>query len=799
MRPDLNEALTFLREIDPDGPHNLVASNPSKPRGSRGAIDGETYPAIGKALTSYISDHTERRHNVYYSLAKPANVAPNKKLTTNEIAYLRGAHVDIDPPKDKPFPAARNELAERVDQYLLSLDDPLSSDPKPNFVIDSGGGFQFLYLFNQPLPNTPENRETVEGINRALVQKLGGDAGTHNVDRVLRLPGTVNFPDEKKAERGQPVARATIHYRSDERCDPTALKKTIGYVAQPETEKKHAEEEAEIETALKSLKGSSALDITEYESLPDNLKHKFEKALHSYPDLKALWERGGEYLQSIQRKDGQIRDTSGSGCRNALGQYVRTIGLNLEEFASLVLTWDHANMAKHMSAEDAYWRIRREISRSYVKGSKTPPITDGSEFGAANDNETPNSEQPNERHDKLAETLRLGSYVCVDPKSIPPRQTLLPHYTIGFYGLLVAPGGIGKSSIAMAEALAIHTAKNLLNWKTPPIQRKVMYIGEDPTDEISRRIEALRIEHKLTPSDLDGLAVLSVRQFDGSQVIARLNKGRPVVDKKATQLIVDILIEREIGVLMLDPYNAFHELPENDNGAMALMARTLNWIAEKAGVAIMLISHSRKVLDSSATEVADTRGASAIVDGARSARTVIRMSKKDAPRFGIDPTRARYFVRIDEEGAKTNLMPATAGQHWLQLASVDLDNAAGEFKADHIQAVKPFKIELNDGPFGPEVRDGVLSAVQSEEFGVGNRAANRLSDKVLELAGLDKNSKRDKDLANEAIKQWASSGVLLKKTVTGADRKPKEIWAAGSISDGSEFAAVDDEDPLALD
>ncbi|MCI0348313.1 MAG: hypothetical protein L0Z53_02715 [Acidobacteriales bacterium] len=43
-----------------------------------------------------------------------------------------------------------------------------------------------------------------------MIRALRGDKGTWNLDRVMRLPGTTNWPDAVKRERGRVPADARL-------------------------------------------------------------------------------------------------------------------------------------------------------------------------------------------------------------------------------------------------------------------------------------------------------------------------------------------------------------------------------------------------------------------------------------------------------------------------------------------------------------------------------------------------------------------------------------------------------------
>ena len=47
----------------------------------------------------------------------------------------------------------------------------------------------------------------VEARSAALMVRLGAEAGTQNIDRILRLPGTINLPNKAKLKAGRRLAQ----------------------------------------------------------------------------------------------------------------------------------------------------------------------------------------------------------------------------------------------------------------------------------------------------------------------------------------------------------------------------------------------------------------------------------------------------------------------------------------------------------------------------------------------------------------------------------------------------------------
>lgn len=218
MQHDPAPAIDFLRKLRPAGPWLLIAIAVDQL-----GIDGRTL-VDDDGVAAFLRAHPKR--NVYFSL-NPTTRPLAKKPERVDIAQIEYLHVDLDPRPDLDSKTdeqrARHFVEERV-RILKRLDEPPSPIPGPTAIIFSGGGYQGLWGLADPLAiagETDEQRiasaEDAKRYNLQLEWAFGGDH-CHNVDRILRLPGTLNFPDEKKRAKGRTaIVRAELVRWSDEK------------------------------------------------------------------------------------------------------------------------------------------------------------------------------------------------------------------------------------------------------------------------------------------------------------------------------------------------------------------------------------------------------------------------------------------------------------------------------------------------------------------------------------------------------------------------------------------------------
>ncbi|MET4794678.1 hypothetical protein ABIF64_006856 [Bradyrhizobium japonicum] len=104
--------------------------------------------------------------------------------------------------------------------------------------------------------------------------------------------------------------------------------------------------------------------------------------------------------------------------------------------------------------------------------------------------------------DEMAEAepvvIEATPYAWKQPEDIPLRDWLYGYQLIRkFVSGTISPGGVGKSSLIAAEALAMVSGKDLLG-TTPKQQLRVwLWNLEDPTEETERKIQAAAMHSRL--------------------------------------------------------------------------------------------------------------------------------------------------------------------------------------------------------------------------------------------------------------------------------------------------------------
>jgi len=292
------------------------------------------------------------------------------------------------------------------------------------------------------------------------------------------------------------------------------------------------------------------------------------------------------------------------------------------------------------------------------------------------------------------------------PSAIPKREWLLGTWFISrFLTVTVAPGGTGKSNLSIIEALAVITGRRISGDHVHVPGRVWLHNGEDPLDEIARRISAACQIHQVAPEEIKGKFFYTSGRT--SPLILVREQGRTVTrDASAIAAVKDFIVQNAIKLWIVDPFVDLHDVNENDNAAINMVAKTLSLIADETGCAVHVVHHTRKKgKDGAVTDMDMGRGASALMSAARIGRNLNVMTEKDAEKFNL-PMSHHWYVRLDS--SKANLAGPNDRTRWFEKLSVDLPNGDG------VGVLSPVDLERIADPNG-SLRDMVITQVDFSE------------------------------------------------------------------------------------
>jgi putative DNA primase/helicase len=146
--------------------------------------------------------------NIYFhpnSLIKPIN----KKASKTDVKALTTLHVDVDCRAGED----QEQGIARIVSLLKKLRGKEGTILTPSDIITSGGGAQAYWRMEAPVPING-NEDVIADLQRYNVHikmELEGD-DCQSLDHIMRMPGTVNIPDEKKRAKGRKPRLATWEY-----------------------------------------------------------------------------------------------------------------------------------------------------------------------------------------------------------------------------------------------------------------------------------------------------------------------------------------------------------------------------------------------------------------------------------------------------------------------------------------------------------------------------------------------------------------------------------------------------------
>jgi hypothetical protein len=151
-----------------------------------------------KALLPTLGSLNGHGWNIYAEANPGSKLDKNGKPARNNeasLTHIRCIVADVD---------AKNGVT--MEQCEVAVDALLL---RPSFIVQTGGGEQPYFTLNEPVEATDENRAKARAAGAGLAALLGGDP-TFSLEHLFRVPGFINWPDEKKRARGRVPVMATI-------------------------------------------------------------------------------------------------------------------------------------------------------------------------------------------------------------------------------------------------------------------------------------------------------------------------------------------------------------------------------------------------------------------------------------------------------------------------------------------------------------------------------------------------------------------------------------------------------------
>jgi hypothetical protein len=193
---DTAAAIRFLQRWCPEGPWVLTSIIPDS------KTTTVTFPAVEWRESGEWVEARQGKENIYFHV-NPTVKPLVSKASKEDMARLAWLHVDIDP-------RAGEDLAEERTRALKLLQE---YPKKPTVIVDSGGGFQgFWRLYSSEKLETNGSVAKAQELERYNVQlelEFGADH-CHNIDRIMRLPGTINIPTLRKRKKNRKMALASV-------------------------------------------------------------------------------------------------------------------------------------------------------------------------------------------------------------------------------------------------------------------------------------------------------------------------------------------------------------------------------------------------------------------------------------------------------------------------------------------------------------------------------------------------------------------------------------------------------------
>ena len=562
-----------------------------------------------------------------------------------------------------------------------------------------------------------QNMDAWKEVQKSIAASLQTDSAVINPSRIMRVAGTVSWPNKKKQEKGYVPELVTMRTEFTTDRDPQPFERLMRTFPRKEVPNNQ----------------NSGLEI-------DLGQQAMDRQLAAQSIMA-----GDDWHNNIIR---------------LVASYVSK-GLSDEEIHAIT---DGFTMSGY-SVDDTRQEVQQAIDGARDKGWTPPPDPAIERMQQQNQALNIATEPSEAATDDEPDQNWPTPYEMFDAITLPRREWVYGHdYIKKYISVTASAGGIGKTSAIIVEAIAIATGKDLLG-TTVKEQSNVWVINlEDPISEMQMRTIAAMQHYGVTPDDIKGRLFMDGEDTMQITLAAESRDGLVTNDDLLAHISRKIK-ENNIGVVILDPFVSAHLVNENNNGSIQAVVAMLRKLARDTNSSIQLVHHIRKGNGDDAT-IDSVRGAGSLIGAARAARVINRITPEDAMALGVDEHEALGIFRVDD--GKANLAPPSDKATYRRMQSVEIANG------EHIGVATEFKLpDLFDGVTAENARN-VQKLVNEAEanqtpYKANVQAKHFVGHAVAEELDLDMEKAGDKAKVKAIVKTWLQTKVL--KTAEMYDKR----------------------------
>ncbi len=174
-----------------------------------GEIELRTFKPVGQYFVRSVDEAAEKACQLCGSgvdVYAGVNPRVGKGGKKENVAWLTAFHAEVDYGEDGHKKPSLHKI---YDDALFAIE---AFSLTPTLIVHSGGGFHAYWVLREAVKVGDVGIPQLEGINSALCLALGGDSGTQDISRVLRVPGTYNFKIEESRRKVEIVSDSGIYY-----------------------------------------------------------------------------------------------------------------------------------------------------------------------------------------------------------------------------------------------------------------------------------------------------------------------------------------------------------------------------------------------------------------------------------------------------------------------------------------------------------------------------------------------------------------------------------------------------------